>query len=80
MVQIAEGEKARHMSLMQPGGGSEYQQAPMVTQQYDVRNFIPMTLMEPNQNYSLDHDQTALQLKYVLDLTLLIMVSPETIN
>lgn len=64
MLQIAEGEKAQQISLM-TGGGSDhhYQQAPMGSQQYDVRNFIPMTLMEPNQDYS-RHDQTALQLVY----------------
>ena len=57
MVQIAENERAQqHMNLMP---GSEYQ--PLAPQPYDVRNFLPVNLLEPDQHYS-RQDQTALQL------------------
>ncbi|GFS45389.1 K-box region and MADS-box transcription factor family protein [Actinidia rufa] len=54
---IAENERAQQqMNLMQ---GAEYQGMP--SQQYDARNFLPVNLLEPNQQYS-RQDQTALQL------------------
>nr|CAJ44134.1 plena protein [Misopates orontium] len=58
-AKIAEGERAQQqqMNLMP---GSDYQ--PMTSQSYDVRNFLPMNLMEPNQQQYSRHDQTALQL------------------
>ena len=40
--------------------GSEYHE-PMTTQPYDIRNFLPMNLMEPSYARS---DQTPLQLVY----------------
>ncbi|KAK6157514.1 hypothetical protein DH2020_011762 [Rehmannia glutinosa] len=48
---IAEGERAQQQMNLMPGG-SEYNQ-PMSSQSYhDVRNFLPMNLMEPNHHYS----------------------------
>ncbi|KAK6134407.1 hypothetical protein DH2020_031839 [Rehmannia glutinosa] len=68
-AKIAEGERAQQQMNLMPGG-SEYNQ-PMSSQSYnDVRNFLPMNLMEPNHHYSRD-DQTALQLVY--DFLLLIL-------
>ncbi|PSS16392.1 Floral homeotic protein like, partial [Actinidia chinensis var. chinensis] len=56
-AKIAENERAQQqMNLMQ---GAEYQGMP--SQQYDARNFLPVNLLEPNQQYS-RQDQTALQL------------------
>lgn len=56
-AKIAENERAQqHMNLMP---GSEYQ--PLASQPYDVRNFLPVNLLEPDQHYS-RQDQTALQL------------------
>ncbi|CAI9089082.1 OLC1v1023583C3 [Oldenlandia corymbosa var. corymbosa] len=58
-AKIAENERAQqHMNLMP---GSEYQHPIAASQPYDVRNFLPVNLMEPDQHYS-RHDQTALQL------------------
>ncbi|KAH6780725.1 K-box region and MADS-box transcription factor family protein [Perilla frutescens var. hirtella] len=63
-AKIAENERAQqHMSLM-PAGSSEYQ--PMTTSQpYDIRNFLPMNLMEPNEPYTCS-DQTPLQLVSIM--------------
>nr|AAB25101.1 promotes sex organ development [Antirrhinum majus]BAI68391.1 PLENA protein [Antirrhinum majus] len=57
-AKIAEGERAQQQMNLMPG--SDYQ--PMTSQSYDVRNFLPMNLMEPNQQQYSRHDQTALQL------------------
>lgn len=58
-MQIAEGERAQQEMSLMPAG-SEYHE-PMTTQPYDIRNFIPMNLMEPSYARS---DQTPLQLVY----------------
>ncbi|KAL3651312.1 Agamous-like MADS-box protein mads1 [Castilleja foliolosa] len=59
-AKIAEGERAQQQQMSLMPGGPEYNAGPT---SYDVRNFLPMNLMEPNQQqrYSSD-DQTALQL------------------
>lgn len=48
MVQIAETERAQQQLNMMPA--SEYR--PMTSQSYDVQNFLPVNLMEPNPQYS----------------------------
>ncbi|CAH9109592.1 unnamed protein product [Cuscuta epithymum] len=56
-AKISEIERAQQqMNVM--AVDSEYQQP---QQPYDAHNFLPVTLLEPNQHYS-RHDQTALQL------------------
>ncbi|KAL6536093.1 Agamous-like MADS-box protein mads1 [Orobanche hederae] len=61
-AKIAEGERAAHQHMNLMPSGSEYQlQPPISSHSYDVRNFLPMNLMEPNQHYCRE-DQTALQL------------------
>ncbi|KAL2496696.1 Agamous-like MADS-box protein AGL1 [Forsythia ovata] len=44
-AKIAETERAQQQMNMMPS--SEYQ--PMTSQPYDIRNFLPVNLMEPNQ-------------------------------
>lgn len=75
-MQLAEGERAHQQMSLMPG--SEYQ--PMTSQPYDIRNFLPMNLMDPNDSYTCS-DQTPLQLVYdalSLSLTLLLffLLSP----
>ncbi|KAL6553743.1 Agamous-like MADS-box protein mads1 [Orobanche minor] len=60
-AKIAEGERAAHQHMNLMPSGSEYQQPPISSHSYDVRNFLPMNFMEPNQHYCRE-DQTALQL------------------
>lgn len=58
-AKIAENERAQqHMNLMP--AGSEYQSM-TTSQPYDIRNFLPMNLVEPNEPYTCS-DQTPLQL------------------
>ncbi|XP_041993090.1 agamous-like MADS-box protein MADS1 [Salvia hispanica] len=56
-AKIAESERAQQEMSLMPAG-SEYHE-PMTTQPYDIRNFLPMNLMEPSYARS---DQTPLQL------------------
>ncbi|KAI3465889.1 hypothetical protein Pfo_022552 [Paulownia fortunei] len=56
---IAENERAQQQLSLIPG--SEYQ--PMTSQSYDVRNFLPVNLLEPDEHYSCQ-DQTPLQLVF----------------
>ncbi|PIN04666.1 hypothetical protein CDL12_22791 [Handroanthus impetiginosus] len=58
-AKIAENERAQEQMNLMPGS-SEYQQ-PMTSQSYDVRNFLPLNFVEPNEHYSCQ-DQTPLQL------------------
>uniref|UniRef100_A0A2P2QLY4 Uncharacterized protein n=1 Tax=Rhizophora mucronata TaxID=61149 RepID=A0A2P2QLY4_RHIMU len=61
-VQIAESERAQQQQPQQtrsmPPAGSMYEAVP--SQAYD-RNFLPVTILEPNHQYS-SQDHTALQL------------------
>ncbi|KAG6416822.1 hypothetical protein SASPL_124263 [Salvia splendens] len=59
-AKIAESERAQQEMSLMPAG-SEYHE-PMTTQPYDIRNFLPMNLMEPSYARS---DQTPLQLVYL---------------
>ncbi|XP_031104815.1 agamous-like MADS-box protein MADS1 [Ipomoea triloba] len=58
-AKIGEFERAQQQMNLMPG--SEYQEPMTTSQTYDAHNFLPLTLLEPNQHYS-RHDQTALQL------------------
>lgn len=60
-LQVAESERAQQQMSLMPAG-SEYQ--PMTSQHYDIRNFLPMNLMDPNDSYTTRSDQTPLQLVY----------------
>ncbi|KAL6570838.1 hypothetical protein OROGR_000388 [Orobanche gracilis] len=60
-AKIAECERAAHEHMNLMPSESEYQQPPISSHSYDVRNFLPMNLMETNQHYRRE-DQTALQL------------------
>ncbi|KAK4438925.1 Agamous-like MADS-box protein MADS1 [Sesamum alatum] len=61
-AKIAENERAQQQMNLMPPGSDDHQYQPMTSQAaYDVRNFLPMNLMEPNQHYP-RHDQTPLQL------------------
>ncbi|PIN21348.1 MADS box transcription factor [Handroanthus impetiginosus] len=62
-AKITESERAQEQMNLMPAG-TEYHQPMTSSQSYDVHNFLPMTLMEPNHHYSC-HDQTPLQLVYV---------------
>ncbi|KAL0354008.1 UNVERIFIED_CONTAM: Agamous-like MADS-box protein MADS1 [Sesamum angustifolium] len=67
---IAENERAQQQMNLMPAGSSDdhhhhHQYQPMTSSHdqaaYDLRNFLPMNLMEPNHHYP-RHDQTPLQL------------------
>ncbi|KAL5794652.1 hypothetical protein ACOSP7_003246 [Xanthoceras sorbifolium] len=58
-AKIAENERAQHQQQPNMMQGPVYESS-MTPQSYD-RNFLPVNLMEPNQQLS-HHDQTALQL------------------
>ncbi|XP_051152107.1 agamous-like MADS-box protein MADS1 [Andrographis paniculata] len=64
-AKIAESERAQQQMNLMPSAGSSEQYQPMTTSQSynDVRNFLPMTLMETNEHdYPRSHDHTPLQL------------------
>ncbi|KAL0362501.1 UNVERIFIED_CONTAM: Agamous-like MADS-box protein MADS1 [Sesamum calycinum] len=68
-AKIAENERAQQQMNLMPAGSSDdhhhHQYQPMTSSHdqaaYDLRNFLPMNLMEPNHHYP-RHDQTPLQL------------------
>lgn len=62
-LQVAESERAQQQMNLMPAAGSEYHQ-PMTSQPYDIRNFLPMNLMDTNDSYTCS-DQTPLQLVYI---------------
>ncbi|KAL0399660.1 UNVERIFIED_CONTAM: Agamous-like MADS-box protein MADS1 [Sesamum radiatum] len=70
-AKIAENERAQQQMNLMPAGSSDdhhHQYQPMASSHeaaYDLRNFLPMNLMEPNHHYP-RHDQTPLQLVILL--------------
>ncbi|KAL8510741.1 hypothetical protein ACS0TY_017525 [Phlomoides rotata] len=62
---IGENERAvqQQMGMINHSAGSEYQQQhSMSSQTYDVRNFLPVNLLEPADDHYSCQDQTPLQL------------------
>jgi len=60
VVQIAENDRAQQQMNILPAATAEYEGVP----QFDSRNFLQVSLIEPNHHYSCQQ-QTALQLGYV---------------
>ncbi|KAL8506306.1 hypothetical protein ACS0TY_017248 [Phlomoides rotata] len=64
-AKIGENERAvqQQMGMINHSAGSEYQQQhSMSSQTYDVRNFLPVNLLEPADDHYSCQDQTPLQL------------------